>query len=107
MTEDKCRLLEEVPELKKKAILPEKAKRKSELMKLLSHPTRLQILDLLSRKDLCVCVLAEVLDKPQPNVSQHLGKLKASNVVESYPEGKYVYYRLKEPKIEKLLNIDF
>jgi len=80
-----------------------KAKAVSERMKLLAHPTRLQILKILSREDQCVCIFAEALGKRQPNISQHLGKLKDNGIIESYMNGKYAYYTLKDPSVKKLV----
>ena len=77
------------------------AKKTANRMKLLAHPTRLQILKLLSKKDLCVCVLAKAIGKTQPNISQHLAKLKDNGIIEDYHVGKLVYYRLKDEEIKK------
>ncbi|MEZ4621446.1 MAG: ArsR family transcriptional regulator [Caldilineaceae bacterium] len=41
-------------------------------LKLLAHPERLRILDLLRREPVCVCHLEALLDKPQPYISQQL-----------------------------------
>ncbi len=72
-------------------------------MKLLSHPTRLKILKILAEGDQCVCVFSEVLGKKQPNVSQHLSKLKDTGLIDSYYVGKFAYYRLKDREIKKYI----
>jgi ArsR family transcriptional regulator len=79
------------------------AKKASDRMKLLAHPTRLQILKILSEEDQCVCIFASALGKRQPNISQHLGKLKENCIIDSYMNGKYAYYTLKDQNVKKLL----
>jgi ArsR family transcriptional regulator len=63
--------------------------------KMLSDKSRLSILALLNEKEeMCVCELVEILDMSQPNVSQHLRKLKAAGMVSEYRKGQWVYYSL-------------
>jgi ArsR family transcriptional regulator len=68
----------------------------SRLFKALGDETRLRIVALLSHGELCVCHLEEALALSQPNVSRHLGILRAACVVEDRREGNWVYYRLLE-----------
>ena len=62
-----------------------------------SDPTRLKLLVVLSRRELCVCELVHLVDVGQPAVSRHLGILKDAGLVEDYRDGQYVNYRLKRP----------
>lgn len=101
--EEMAKCLCGVPGIRKKLLPANEAKRKACVMKLFAHPTRLQILRLLSEKDLCVCVLSEVIGKTQPNVSQHLAKLKDNQMIEDYSVGKLVFYRLKDKETRKLI----
>jgi ArsR family transcriptional regulator len=66
----------------------------SRLFKALGDETRLRIVALLSHGQLCVCHLEEALRLSQPNVSRHLGVLRAAGVVAPRREGSWVYYRL-------------
>ncbi|MCC9606540.1 metalloregulator ArsR/SmtB family transcription factor [Blastopirellula sp. JC732] len=63
----------------------------------LSDPTRLRILHLLRKGELCVCDLVNVLDVPQPTASRHLAYLKKSGLVAARKEGLWQYYRLIPP----------
>ncbi|TWT38640.1 ArsR/SmtB family transcription factor [Blastopirellula retiformator] len=63
----------------------------------LSDPTRLRILSLLQRGELCVCDLVNVLDVPQPTASRHLAYLKKAGLVSARKEGLWQYYRLIPP----------
>lgn len=106
LTEDELdRCLRDVPEVKKKLIPKKRVKGIGNRMKLLSHPTRLQILKLLSERDLCVCVLSDVIGKKQPNISQHLAKLKDSGIVDCYQAGKLVYYQIKDKEIRNIVRM--
>ena len=74
-----------------------------ELFQPLSHPSRLCILDELRQGDWCVCHLQAVLRRPQPCISQQLRVLREAGVIESYKDGLFVYYRLVNPQVERLL----
>ena len=56
--------------------------------------TRLRILNLLARGELCVCDLCEVLEEIQPKVSRHLATLRRAGLVEVRREGRWKYYSL-------------
>jgi len=69
-------------------------KDKAKLLKLLAHPMRLQILDLVRHSDECVCHLSAVLGKPQPYVSQQLAVLREAGMIADRKEGTNVFYGL-------------
>jgi ArsR family transcriptional regulator len=75
------------------------------LMKILSHPVRLQILDVLRRRAECVCHLETVVHKPQPYISQQLALLRSEGLVSDRKEGQNVYYRVSDPEIMALLAV--
>lgn len=56
--------------------------------------TRARILALLSRGELSVGELAQVLAQSQPRLSRHMKFLTAAGLVERMPEGAWVFYRL-------------
>ncbi len=60
--------------------------------------TRLRILHLLSKGELCVCDLMSVLDAPQSKVSRHLGYLKRAGLVVDRKEGAWRHYSLAKPQ---------
>lgn len=66
----------------------------SSLFKALSDETRIRILNLLNRQDLCVCELVEILELPQPKVSKHIAKLRSINLVNTKRNEQYIYYSL-------------
>jgi ArsR family transcriptional regulator len=64
------------------------------MFRALSDPTRLRILNLLLRGELCVCDIVNTLRMPQPAISRHLAYLKESGLVEARRDGLWMYYRL-------------
>jgi len=68
--------------------------------KTLSHPKRLEIVDLLrDDKELGVTEIAEKLNITKANVSQHLAIMRQQNFVKTRREGVAVLYSLANPKI--------
>ncbi len=71
--------------------------KQSQLMfKALSDETRLRILHLLSKGELCVCDVMNVLKQPQSKVSRHFAYLRRAGLVSGRKEGLWMYYRLAE-----------
>lgn len=71
----------------------------AELCKMLSHPTRLKILEQLKEESKTVKEIVEVLETSQPTVSQHLGELKKQGLVRAEREGNSMQYHIEHPKI--------
>ncbi len=63
--------------------------------KALAHPTRLFIVEKLSRGERCVCELTGMIGAEMPTVSRHLSVLKHAGIVEDDKRGSQVFYRLK------------
>jgi len=66
------------------------------VMKALSDPSRVKIMKLLQRRQLCVCELTAGLGLAQPTVSKHLKILEEAGLVTSTKEGLWVNYRLAD-----------
>jgi ArsR family transcriptional regulator, arsenate/arsenite/antimonite-responsive transcriptional repressor len=60
----------------------------------LSEPIRVQTIELLRTRELCVCDLCELLNLNQSKLSFHLKVLKTAELVHTRQEGKWIYYRL-------------
>jgi len=67
----------------------------------LSHPTRVEIVAELLKGEKCVSDIRELVKVKQPNVSQHLGILKANDIVDWIQQGKRKCYFLKNPQLIK------
>lgn len=70
-----------------------------EVLRAAGEPTRLRMLALLSREELAVMELSQILDQSQPRVSRHLKLLTEAGLVERFPDGAWMFYRLaaREP----------
>ena len=60
--------------------------------------TRLRILSLLRKSEMCVGDIVAALEVPQPRVSRHLGYLRKAGLVEARRTGLWVHYSLTSPK---------
>ncbi|MBN2536364.1 MAG: helix-turn-helix transcriptional regulator [Spirochaetales bacterium] len=81
----------------------------AEVFKALGDPTRLNIIKLIMGKgnNLCVGMIARLLDISQPAVSQHLRILKNSDLVEANRRGFHVHYSVKKDRLRAYgINID-
>jgi len=66
----------------------------------LADPTRLRLLRLLRRQELCVCELVDALRMPQYKISRHLRKLRAIGWVEARRDGRWMHYRLGQRRVQ-------
>lgn len=66
------------------------------VMKALTDPSRLRIMKVLEKREMCVCELCAALGLAQPTVSNHLKILESAGLVTSRKEGVWVNYRLEE-----------
>jgi ArsR family transcriptional regulator len=68
----------------------------AQLFKALSDPNRLLIVEMLSRGELCACVILEKLRITQPTLSHHMKSLCDCELVHGRKVGKWTYYSLDE-----------
>jgi DNA-binding transcriptional ArsR family regulator len=78
---------------------------KSNFFKVLSHPMRIRILELLSEGDKSVNQLQVLLGSEGAAVSQQLAILRAKSIVDAKKEGTKVIYSLRDPMIMELLGV--
>jgi len=72
----------------------------AELLRIIGHPIRLKILQLLKQNgEMCVCELLPLLEVSQPNLSQHLSILRLSGLVENNKVGNTIRYRLADNEL--------
>jgi DNA-binding transcriptional ArsR family regulator len=72
-------------------------KAQARIIKALAHPTRLFIVDELSRGERCVCELTDMIGVEMPTVSRHLSQLRNVGILEDEKRGSQVFYRLRVP----------
>ncbi len=81
------------------------AKSASEMLKGLSHETRLLTICFIGQGEKNVQELEEFLGTTQANISQHLAKLRGLGILENRKEGNQVFYRIKNPETLKLVKV--
>ncbi|KAB2491139.1 winged helix-turn-helix transcriptional regulator [Bacillus cereus] len=76
-----------------------------ELLKIMAHPVRLQIVKELGQRKICnVTQLTELLDVPQSTVSQHLSKMRGK-ILRSERRGLEMYYYIANSKACQIVNV--
>ena len=76
---------------------------RANLLKLMAHPMRLEILAIVRWSDECVCHLSAALKKPQPYVSQQLAVLRKEGLIADHKEGTNVFYGLASGRAADLV----
>jgi ArsR family transcriptional regulator, lead/cadmium/zinc/bismuth-responsive transcriptional repressor len=79
----------------------------ADTFRVLGDPTRLRIVDALSRDELCVCDLATIVGASQSTVSHSLRALRQMRLVRYRKDGKIAYYSLDDDHIGRLLGLAF
>lgn len=67
------------------------------VLKAMAHPSRLFILDRLSRREHCVQELTELIGADISTVSKHLAVLRNAGIVSDDKRGQQVWYSLRVP----------
>ena len=75
----------------------------AQLLKVLTHPARLAILDLLRDGEHCVCHMEAHLGYRQAYISQQLMVLREAGLIQDRRDGWNVFYRVAEPRIFAVL----
>ncbi len=79
----------------------------AELFKMFAEPTRIKILFVLTKGELCVGDIAQILDMSQSSISHQLRVLKQSRLVKFRREGKTIFYSLCDDHVKTMLNQGF
>ena len=110
MKQQDCDLCEELCEhpqaiclAKAELISAAQAQQAADLFKILGDATRVKILQVLSKREMCVCDLAAVIGMGQSAVSHQLRLLRNARVVSYRKEGQSAWYSLNDNHIAVLL----
>ncbi len=74
---------------------------RARIIKAMAHPTRLFMVDVLSKGERCVCELRDMVGADISTISKHLAVLKEAGIVVDDKRGLQVWYSLKVPCILK------
>ena len=78
----------------------------SKLLKAISPPQRIKIMLAIGGGEVCVCHLEAIFPQwRQAYISQHLMALRAAHVLSSRREGRYIFYRLTDPRYLDLIEM--
>ena len=77
---------------------------RARIVKAMAHPTRLFIMDELSRGERCVCELTEMIGADVSTVSKHLSVMRGAGIVADRKDGVQVFYRLQVPCLLKVFD---
>ena len=75
----------------------------AECLRILGHPHRLRMIQMLLQGDYTVGELAEACELPSPMASEHLRLMKRCGFLGSEKEGRKVFYRVAEPHLKDIL----
>ncbi len=96
------RLKKDLPPAEMEALMVQ-ARAASDLLKALSHETRLLIMCLLNEGEMSVNEIEQTIDLPQATVSQQLARLRFDGLVENRRDGRSIYYRIANKEAEAVV----
>ena len=76
-----------------------------QICKSMAHPVRLEIVELLSEKEMSAAALLEELETSKANLSKHMALLIQAGIVDAMRDGRQVHYRLTHPEIHEACRI--
>ena len=74
----------------------------SKMLKAMSDPKRLRIVDMLSCGELCACEILEEFHITQPTLSHDMKVLVEAGIIRDRREGKNIYYTLDTEKLNAM-----
>ncbi len=77
----------------------------ADFYKALSDSTRIKIINLLEKNELCVCDISSVLNMTKSAVSHQLKNLRELNLIKSRKVGKEVWYTLADEHVSEVFDI--
>lgn len=75
----------------------------AKVFKALSDETRLKVLLLVSKRDICQKGISKYLGITDSSVSQHIKVLKEADIITGYKEGYYVFYHVNENAFDECI----
>ncbi len=75
----------------------------AECLKVMAHPVRLRLVEILLQDELPVKDIAKLCDLPPHQMSEHLRLLHGRGLLSSERQGRTVYYRVDDERLPELL----
>ncbi len=76
----------------------------ADFFKVFADSTRIKIISVLLKSEMCVCDIATILEMSQSAVSHQLRVLRAGRLVKYRKEGKSVYYSLDDDHVKTIID---
>ena len=73
----------------------------ADICKALGHPLRIEIIDLLSKKELCFSDILEITGGIKSTLSQHLSIMVDKGILKSRRDSRCIYFSLGSSKVAK------
>jgi DNA-binding transcriptional ArsR family regulator len=83
--------------------LLQQARKASDLLKALSHESRLLILCLLAEGEKSVSELEAIMQMPQAAVSQQLARLRSDSLVNTRRDGRVIFYSIASAEVSSVI----
>jgi len=83
--------------------MPQAIENQLALLRCIADETRFKILLTLKSSELCVCDITKELKAEQSLISHHLQALRKCRLVKSVRQGRWIKYRLADPRVAELL----
>lgn len=82
----------------------EQLQRAAETLRVVSHPARLRIVEILVAGERSVTAIQDTLGITQSQTSQHLSNMRVRGVLKSRKDGNMVYYSIANPDVVKVIH---
>ena len=92
------------PALRSAPLDPRVLAEAAEMVRVLGHPVRLRIVELLEAGERTVTEIQEALGAEQAAVSQQLARMRAAGIVEGRRDGANVWYTVADPRVVRMLD---
>jgi len=86
-------------------MVPRRFRSECELLKVLSHPARLRVVDLLRDGEMCVGDILDAMEIGQSALSQHLALMRHTGVLATHRDGVRVNYYIRSPLALRVVNL--
>ena len=88
----------------KNILADEQLQRAAETLRVVSHPARLRIVEILVEGERSVTAIQESLGITQSQTSQHLSNMRVRGVLKCRKDGNMVYYSIANPDVVKVIH---
>mgnify|MGYP000857314879 CR=1 FL=1 len=76
----------------------------SKILKAISDPKRLQVLDIISCQEMCACDILDHFDFTQPTLSHHMKVLGEANLINVRKDGLWSHYSINKDECNKIID---